>query len=131
MVGESSSAHLAVASLYLDDDVTPILARLLRARGIDAIASVEAGNLGIDDEAHLEYAAGTGRVLLSYNYHDFLPLAERWYGAGREHARVLLSFHQYRLPELSIALQLTLRAVATTPGVDLRNTVRFLDEFRT
>ena len=87
--------------------------------------------LGIADEAHLEYAASTGRTLLSYNYHDYLPLARRWFAEGRDHFGILLSFHQYRLPELSMALQLTLRALAMTPPADLKNTVRSLDEFRT
>jgi len=118
------------ASLYLDDDVTPALARLLLARGIDAITTAEAGTLGSADEVHLEFAARAGRVLLSYNYHDFLPLAEQWFVIGREHQGVILSFHQYSQDQIHVALQRTLRLLAAVPAEELRNTVRFLDEFR-
>ena len=35
--------------LYLDEDVNPLLAKDLRQRGYDALATAEAGNIGLND----------------------------------------------------------------------------------
>jgi hypothetical protein len=74
------------ARRYPDDDVDPALAGLLRLRGVDAASSLEAGTVGWPDERHPERATAEGRFLVSYNLHDYLPLAEAWFRAGREHA---------------------------------------------
>ena len=118
------------ASLYLDDDVNPDLAALLRFRGVDALNTAEAGTLGQADEAHLHWAAAQGRALVSYNFHDYLPLAAEWFHAGREHAGIVLSYRQFRRHELGEAVRLVLRLLSAVPSDELRNTVRFLDEFR-
>jgi hypothetical protein len=118
------------ANLYLDDDVIPDLARLLRGRGIDALTSAEAGMVGQADQAHLEFAVAGGRALLSHNYHDFLPLAEQWFRSGRHHHGVVLSFRQFSRQQLGEALQLVLRLLVAVPPAELSDTVRFLDEFR-
>jgi predicted nuclease of predicted toxin-antitoxin system len=118
------------AKLYLDDDVAPELARLLRMRGIDAISSSEVGTVGLADDEHLRYAAGEARVLLSYNFHDYLLLAEAWSSAGTEHRGIILSYRQFSRAQLGEALRLTLRALAGVSPEHLRNSVRFLEEFR-
>lgn len=117
-------------SLYLDDDVDHALARLLHAHGVDAISTLEAGTVGHPDEWHLEFATAQGRALVSYNFHDYLPLAESWFTAGREHAGIILSFRQFRREQIGEAIQLLLRLLTAVPASELRNTVRFLDEFR-
>jgi hypothetical protein len=118
------------AKLYLDDDVDSALAGLLRLRGLDAVSTLEAGTAGQADERHLERATAEGRALVSYNFHDYLPMAEAWFRAGREHAGIVLSFRQFRRSQLGEALALLLRLVAAVPEHELRNTVRLLDEFR-
>jgi len=37
--------------LYLDEDVDPLLARVLRDRGFDCVSTRDAKNLGSSDEA--------------------------------------------------------------------------------
>src|SRR5690242_16357996 len=59
------------ARLYLDEDVIPEVARLLRARGIDVISVHEVGATGLSDEQQLERATAEDRVLLTNNYRDF------------------------------------------------------------
>jgi predicted nuclease of predicted toxin-antitoxin system len=118
------------ASLYLDDDIDHHLARLLRARGVDAICTIEAGTVGRPDQEHLAFAAAQGRVLVSYNFHDYLPIAETWFTAGSGHAGIILSYRQFRRDQLGEAIHLLLRLLSTVPADELRNTVRFLDEFR-
>jgi predicted nuclease of predicted toxin-antitoxin system len=50
--------------LYLDEHVSPLLAHVLRERGIDCVTTQEAGNIGKRDHDQLTYAADQGRVLL-------------------------------------------------------------------
>lgn len=84
------TSHLFIA-LYTDEDVTSALAPALRRRGYKAQSAVEAGNLGITDEAQLQYATVQSMVILTYNAQDFVPLAQTWYFEGREHAGIIVS----------------------------------------
>jgi uncharacterized protein with PIN domain len=68
--------------LYLDENVIPDLAVMLRACGYDAISCHEMGALGASDDAQLELAAFEQRTVLTYNYRDFSRIAEEWALAG-------------------------------------------------
>jgi hypothetical protein len=54
---------------YLDENVVhgPVVARELRARGVDAITALDAGRAGqeIADQEQLEYATRDGRVMVT------------------------------------------------------------------
>jgi hypothetical protein len=119
-----------IASLYIDDDVYPELARLLRGRGIDAVSTLDAATAGQADDAHLEYAASQGRALLSYNFHDYLPMARQWADNGWSHAGIILSYRQFSRAQFGELLTRTLRLLAVVSAEELKDTVRFLDEFR-
>ena len=82
---------MARVRLYLDEHVQASLAQGLRARGVDALTTQEAGNSSLDDEGQLRFAAAQGRVLLSYNKRHFAKLHYDWMAAGRRHAGMILS----------------------------------------
>ena len=63
--------------LYLDEDVSVLVGRMISARGYDVISTLDAGNLGSSDIRQIEYAAREGRVLLTHNRVDFENLALR------------------------------------------------------
>jgi predicted nuclease of predicted toxin-antitoxin system len=48
---------MSLIRIYLDEDVRPLLATILRERGYDAVSAVELGRLSIPDADHFEYAA--------------------------------------------------------------------------
>ena len=77
-------------NLYLDEDVDPLLARVLRERGYDCMSTQEAQNRGITDAEQLAFAAERGRAILTFNIKDFVLLAQRPAGA---HAGIIVSDH--------------------------------------
>lgn len=77
--------------LLLDEHYSIEIAVQLRAAGHDAVAVVEMGLAGIDDEALLTFAASEGRALLTNNARHFAPLAARWAAAGQDHFGLLFT----------------------------------------
>ena len=77
--------------LYLDEDVDVLVATLLRARGFDAVTTLEAGNLRRHDDEQLAFAAAQGIALLTHNRVDFENLAREWLAAGKHHAGILIA----------------------------------------
>lgn len=77
--------------LYLDEDVSVLIASLLRARGFTVLTTQEAGNSGAADEQQLEYATASQMTLLTHNRKDFERLARRWYEAGHEHYGIIIA----------------------------------------
>ena len=116
--------------LYLDEDVIPELARVLRSQGHDAVSAHEVGALGAGDEEQLLRATADERTLLSFNYRHFLGIGRDWFVAGRAHAGIIVSFHQYRRQELRELTRAVLTLLDTLTAEELRNSVRILDQFR-
>jgi len=77
--------------LYLDEDVSVLVAQLLRARGFTALTTLEAGNLGATDEQQLEYATARQMTLLTHNRKDFERLAIQWHAVEREHYGIIIA----------------------------------------
>ena len=75
--------------LILDEHINPDVGRQLRRQGFDVISVNDAGLRGIGDESLLAYAAGQGRVLVTYNIGDFQLLLREWRRAGRSHSGIL------------------------------------------
>jgi hypothetical protein len=73
-----------VIRFHLDEHVDHAIAHALQSRGIDVTTATDAGLLGAPDEAHLEYALNSGRVIFTRDA-DFLRLAN----AGQLHAGIV------------------------------------------
>jgi predicted nuclease of predicted toxin-antitoxin system len=74
--------------LYLDEDVRPLLARLLRERGYDAVSAIERKHIGITDEEQILHAINEQRVLLTHNIRHFVKLHKMYQD---KHFGILLS----------------------------------------
>ena len=73
--------------LLLDEMVSAKIAVQLREQGHDVQAVLERRELvGGPDEALLELAAREGRVLVTKNIVDFVPLSQQWAATGRTRA---------------------------------------------
>jgi predicted nuclease of predicted toxin-antitoxin system len=81
----------AVGSLVLDEDVSIVVAAILRARGFDALTARDAGRLGRSDAEQLTAAADAGRIFLTHNRADFEQLHRAWLAAGKTHSGILVA----------------------------------------
>lgn len=61
--------------VYLDEDLSPAIARVLREKGIDATSAHEVVLIGVSDREQLDHAAREGRALVSRNARHLKALA--------------------------------------------------------
>jgi predicted nuclease of predicted toxin-antitoxin system len=108
--------------LYLDEDVSVILAHVLRSRGYSMLTTAETRNLGASDVEQLEFASTNGLAILTHNRRDFDALAVQWSTSGRSHAGILMAT---RHPVGELARRM-LRILDDTTGDELRNLVLYL-----
>ena len=79
------------AEVYLDEDVSVVVAEMLKARGFKAITTQDAGRLGATDEDHVAHAASQQMVLLTHNRADFEALHGHYLAEGREHWGIIVA----------------------------------------
>ncbi|MEK6619257.1 MAG: DUF5615 family PIN-like protein [Nitrospirota bacterium] len=79
------------APLYLDEDVSVVVATTLQARGFDVVTTRDLGKLGRTDAEQLATSAMAGRVFLTHNRVDFESLHGEWLQAGRAHAGIIVA----------------------------------------
>ncbi len=113
--------HLFI-HLYLDEDVDVLVAQLLRARGFDAVTTLDAGRLGSTDADQLAYAARDQRALVTHNRADSEALANSYYQSGQTHAGIIIVVRR-PAPEIVRRLLLILDQVAAD---DMANQVRYI-----
>jgi hypothetical protein len=78
-------------SLYLDEDVDVLVARLIRARGFMVTTTRDEHQLHNDDETQLEYALSRQLVLVTHNRIHFEQLAENYFQAQKTHAGIIIA----------------------------------------
>lgn len=82
--------------VYLDENLSPNIARVLRQKGVDATSAHEVGNVQLDDRSQLAYAARNGRAIVTANVVHFLALAHEAVATNTEHAGIVLVPSSFR-----------------------------------
>ncbi len=82
--------------LYLDENLSPRIAELLRARGLDATSAHQAGNTQLTDAAQLRHATDQGRAIVTCDVTDFVALATEMIAANVDHAGIVLVSSRFR-----------------------------------
>ncbi len=109
-------------SLYLDEDVSVLVAAMIRARGFEVLTTVEAGNLGASDEEQLSFATSIRSVLLTHNRVDFEKLAVQRFQTEIAHPGIVIAA---RHPPGEIARRL-LRLLNEVTASDIADQVRYI-----
>jgi hypothetical protein len=81
----------APARGYLDEDVSVVVAAILKARGFDIVTARDAEQLGLSDSQQLAFATGAGRVLVTHNRVDFERVHREWLATERAHAGIVVA----------------------------------------
>ncbi|MGH7266594.1 MAG: DUF5615 family PIN-like protein [Candidatus Rokuibacteriota bacterium] len=111
--------------LYLDEDLSPRVAALLRERGLDATGAHEVGQAGRGDLEQLRYAARQGRCLVTRNVADFLEIVRQLINRLESHAGIILVPASFRGDEFT-ALADAIAACVAVSGQGLADQVLFL-----
>jgi predicted nuclease of predicted toxin-antitoxin system len=77
--------------VYLDADVHPVVARILRGRGFDVLSTDEAGRPQASDREQLDFSVRTGRAIVTFNVADFVREARGYADEGRDHCGIIVS----------------------------------------
>jgi len=102
--------------VYLDEDLSSVIAGLLRKHGIDATTAQEVGNVQLDDRAQLAYAAREGRAIVTANVIDFIALAHEAVATNTEHAGIILVPSGFRGDEFQAIADAIVRALKPYRG---------------
>ncbi len=109
-------------ALYLDEDVGTLLAKLLSAKGFDALTARDAGMLGRLDREQLEFATAEGRTVYTHNRADFDQLARQYADAGLAHGGIICAVRKPTHELLSRLLVILDNVTAD----EMMNAVRYL-----
>ena len=83
------------AEVYLDEDVSVLVADLLQSRGFRSVTTRDSGNLGASDADQLSYAASRMMALLTHNRVDFEALHQEYVAEGRTHWGIIIASRRY------------------------------------
>lgn len=111
--------------LYLDEDLSPRVAELLRQRGLDAVSAHEAGHAGRLDLEQLRVATREERCLVTRNVADFVEIVRDLVNRQESHAGIVLIPASFRGDEFAILAEAIAQQVLARPG-GLADQVLFL-----
>lgn len=79
------------AYVYLDEDVSVLVASLLEARGFDTTTARDEEMLGQDDPEQLAFAVSQSRCIITHNRLHFEELHKEYVAAGKAHFGIVIA----------------------------------------
>jgi predicted nuclease of predicted toxin-antitoxin system len=112
--------------LYLDEDISPTVAAILRKKGMDAASAHETGMLEASDEEQLSFSAAEERVMVTRNRDDFITLTVQFFEALKPHKGLIIIPHTIPGSEFSKLAALLVRFAKDYPHGLEPYTIEFL-----
>lgn len=78
------------AALYTDEDMSALVATLLRSRGLDVTTVPEQASLGKTDDEQLDLAIELGRCFVTHNRVDFEKLNIQYLSENKRHFGIVI-----------------------------------------
>jgi predicted nuclease of predicted toxin-antitoxin system len=75
---------------YLDENLSPTIAEIMKKIGADAISAHQVGMSGAADEEQLDLAAGQMRCLVTFNRDDFILISKMYLDSNRPHCGIII-----------------------------------------
>lgn len=79
-----------LTALYTDEDMSALVATLLRSRGLDITTVPQQATLGKTDSEQLEFTTSMGRCLLTHNRVDFERLHLQYMEENKQHSGIII-----------------------------------------
>ncbi|MFI5303648.1 MAG: DUF5615 family PIN-like protein [Nitrospiria bacterium] len=111
---------------YLDEDIDPLLAQVLRDRQVDCVSTYETKNQGFSDWDQLVFAVRNDRTILSFNVKDFVFPAKQFSEKQKSHKGIIVSDH---LPFREL-LRRILFLISKSKHDDLTNRFIWLQDYK-
>ena len=112
-------------TFYLDENLSPRIAEILRARGLDVVSVHEVGNTRLDDRSQLRYATGANRAIVTCDIRDFTELIDEFIAGNLEHAGIVLVAPTFPADDFAAVVDAIERAARRYPD-GLSGTVVYL-----
>ena len=110
-------------SFYFDEDVSIIVARIMRAHGFDVVCAVEAQLRSKSDEEQLRFAVKEGKVFVTHNIKDFLRLHKDYIDKDLHHHGIILAIRRRNNYDFTKRLLGILQQIGPA---DLNDQIRFI-----
>ena len=78
------------SELYTDEDISALVAILLKSRGLDVTTVPEQLTLGKTDKEQLELAISMNRCLVTHNRVDFEKLHFQYLNENKKHSGIII-----------------------------------------
>lgn len=112
--------------LHLNEHLSPRLAQQLRNYGFDVTSSLEANMISKSDPEQLEFCCLEHRAILTFNKDHFSILHAEFMDKNKDHWGIILSTRE----PIGVLLHRLLRLLNSLSEDDLKNQVRWLNEFK-
>jgi shikimate kinase len=113
---------------YLDEDLSPKIAGIMKRLGADAITAHEVAMTGAADEEQLDFAAAQGRCLVTRNRNDFILISRMYLDSSQTHCGVIIVPYTFKGNEFSRIADALVAFASLNPDGLPPYTVTFLND---
>lgn len=111
---------------YLDEDLSPKIAVILKKYGVDAISAHDVGMTQVSDLEQLEYAAAHARCLVTRNRNDFTALTVHFFNEHRRHFGLVIVPHSFPGDRFNLIAKALAKHALNHPKGIVSYTIEFL-----